>query len=247
MLLKLHDEYTYRVLKKFDNLDKKKAKEILKGSFVNDLCELTNKYTVINNLLNKYIKIKKEKGALDYSPFYQSHCGKLSALHCMANIENEHPEVTQIKILNWLNFLEFIMFNINKNILKNKINEFEYILGDQVNELKFKLSDLFDTNDVFNAKYRALGMIIHIIEDSYTISHCKRDGLYIKEFYCYKLQSSSLHKENDYVLNEYEEYLLKNIHNVLKTLLAENSAELYYKEIFKLADNPSYSSNGGFE
>jgi hypothetical protein len=37
MLLELHCEYTYQALSEITNIDKEKAKEILKGSFVNDL------------------------------------------------------------------------------------------------------------------------------------------------------------------------------------------------------------------
>ena len=87
MLLELHEQYTIDCLKKIDNIDDKMAIEILKGSFVNDLCELTNEYTKVNNLLKKYLQKRKEKGLLDCSPFYQSHWGELSALHCMSNVE----------------------------------------------------------------------------------------------------------------------------------------------------------------
>ena len=90
MLLVLHEKYTISALHKFDGINEEIANEILKGSFVNDLCELTNKYTKINNSLDKYIQMKSEKGLLDYSAFYQSHWGDLSALHCMANIKNEN-------------------------------------------------------------------------------------------------------------------------------------------------------------
>lgn len=246
MLLELHDEYTYQALIQITDLDRNQSKEILKGSFVNDLCELTNEYTNIKNSLDRYVQMKKEKGLLDYSAFYQSHWGELSAFHCMANIKGELPEVTQSKILNWLKFLEFIIFNINEYILKNKINEFQDILGNQVKNLKFKISTLLDTNDVFKAKYRALGMIIHIIQDSYTVSHCKREDLYIKEFYCYKEQSTKIHKENDYVEKYNEDSLFSNMNQVLIKILQGDSAEIYYNEIFKLSDTTFTSSGGGF-
>lgn len=246
MLLELHDEYTYQALSEITNIDKRKAKEILKGSFVNDLCELTNEYTKINNSLDKYIQMKSEKGLLDYSAFYQSHWGDLSALHCMANIKNESSDITYNKILNWLKFLEFIIFNIDETMLEKKINEFQNILGEQVLKLKFKLSNLLDTNDIFEAKYRAIGMIVHMIEDSYTLSHCKREGLFITEFYCYSEQSAKKHKKNDYVLKDYEKSLVLNIKEVLNSLLQEHSAEMYYTQIFKLGETNSYSSSGGF-
>ena len=57
MLLELHCEYTYQALSEITNIDKEKAKEILKGSFVNDLCELTNKYTKINIWGDYYEKL----------------------------------------------------------------------------------------------------------------------------------------------------------------------------------------------
>ena len=247
MLLELHEQYTIDGLKKIDNIDEKMAIEILKGSFVNDLCELTNEYTKVNNLLKKYLQKKKEKGLLDYSPFYQSHWGKLSALHCMSNVNNESPEVTQKNILNWLDFLEFLIFNVDVTILNTKVNEFQHLLGTSVGELKFKISSLLDTHDVFEAKYRAMGMIIHMIEDSYTVSHCYRDELAIVAFYYYSEQSSTKHKNNDFVLEENVEQMLGNINDVLIRLLGGNTASSYYQEIFNISTSALPSSHGGFK
>ena len=246
MLLELHEQYTIDVLKKIDNIDEKVATEILKGSFVNDLCELTNEYTKINHTLKKYLKLKKEKGISDYSPFYQSHWGKLSALHCMSNINNESPKITQRNILNWLEFLEFLIFNMDETILNAKINEFQHLLGDTVEELKFSLSSLLDTHDIFEAKYRAMGMIVHMIEDSYTVSHCKREASNIIGFYCYSEQSARVHKQNDFVLAEHEEKMLSDIGDVLVQLLNENSAINTYQKIFQISELAMPSSDGGF-
>ena len=246
MLLELHETYTITVLKEIKDIDEKVATEILKGSFVNDLCELTNEYTKVNNTLKKYLKLKKEKGVLDYSPFYQSHWGKLSALHCMSNINNESAEITQRNILNWLNFHEFIIFNVDETILNTNINEFQHLLGDTVEELKFKISSLLDTNDILEAKYRAMGMIVHMIEDSYTVSHCKREGSDIMGFYCYSEQSASVHKKNDFVLEEDEEKMLSDINDVLAQLLSGNSAKDIYSQVFMVSKLAMPSSDGGF-
>jgi hypothetical protein len=246
MLLGLHEKYTIEGLEQIDDIEDKIAIEILKGSFVNDLCELTNEYTKVNNTLKTYLQKRKEKGVLDHIAFYQSHWGKLSALHCMASINEEAPGITHKNILNWLNFLEYLIFNVDEMILNTKINEFQNILGNQVNELKFKISGLLDTHDVFKAKYRAMGMIIHMIEDSYTLSHCKREGSDIMGFYCYSEQSARVHKKNDFVLSEYEPKMLNDIHNVLTELLNGNSAISNYKEIFKVSNFAVPSSSGGF-
>jgi hypothetical protein len=169
----------------------------------------------------------------------------------MANIKKEAPQTTQENILNWLNFLEFLIFNIDENILDTKINEFQNILGNTVNDLKFKISSLLDTHNIFKAKYRAIGMIIHIIEDSYTVSHCKRscieEDLKIITFHCYSVQSATKHKSNDFILAENKDHMLNNINNVLIQLLNEYSAKNHYKNIFKLIDNDFLSSSdGGF-
>ncbi len=246
MLLELHEEYTMDGLKNIDDIDEKMATEILKGSFVNDLCELTNEYTKVNNTLKKYLQKRKEKGVLDYSPFYQSHWGKLSALHCMSNVINEPPEITQENILNWLEFLEFLIFNVDETILNTKINNFQHLLGTHVEELKFKISSLLDTHDVFEAKYRTVGMIMHIIEDSYTVSHCSRDESTIVAFHCYSEQSATKHKNHDFVLEEHKEKMLSDIKEVLKKLLSENSAKSNYQEIFNISISALPSSDGGF-
>ena len=57
MLLELHEKYTIAGLKDLNDIDEKVATEILKGSFVNDLCELTNEYTKVNNTLKKYLNL----------------------------------------------------------------------------------------------------------------------------------------------------------------------------------------------
>ena len=246
MLLVLHEKYTISALHKFDGINEEIANEILKGSFVNDLCELTNEYTKVNNILKKYMKVQREKGLLDHIPFYQSHWGKLSALHCMANINNESPEITHSNILNWLEFLEFLVFNIDQTTLEKRINEFEDILGTHVSELKFRLSHFLDTDNIIEAKYRVIGMIVHIIQDSYTVSHCKREGSDIMAFYCYSEQSKSEHKKYDRVLAEHEEKMLSDINDVLSQLLNEKTAIHLYKEILSLSSLAVPSSSGSF-
>lgn len=246
MLLELHEKYTISALVQIDGIDKEVANEILKGSFVNDLCELTNEYTKVNNILRKYLKARREKGLLDHISFYQSHWGKLSALHCMANTNNEPPEVTHANVFNWLNFLEFLIFNMDEAILSKKINEYQHILGQPVENLKFEISSLLDTDNIIEAKYRAIGMIVHIIQDSYTVSHCKREGLDIMAFYCYVEQSASEHKKNDRVLAEHEEKMLSDINDVLIQLLNEKTAIYLYKEIFNLSQLAVSSSSGNF-
>lgn len=247
MLLDLHERYTLDVLQKIDGISENIAIEVLKGSFVNDLCETTEEYIEINHLLDKYLRVKSKKGLLDYSAFYQSHLGKLSALHCMANIDNEPPKRTQENVLNWLEFLEFLIFNVDEDVLNTRINKFQNILGNSVADLKFKVSSLLDTHDVFKAKYRAMGMILHIIQDSYTVSHSERGNDGIIAFYCYSEQSSSKHKKHDFVREEHEEKMLSDIRDVLTQLLNDNSAKSCYQNIFKVSISAEASSDGGFQ
>jgi len=246
MLLELHEKYTIAVLSQIDNIDEKIATEILKGSFVNDLCELTDGYTKIKNTLKKYLKKKKEKGLVDYSAFYQSHWGELSCFHCMASAINEDAITTQNTIFSWLSFLEFIIFNVDESILEKKINKFQNILGSHVSELKFQISSLLDTHSVLEAKYRAIGMIIHMIEDSYTVSHCKRKNSDIMSFHYYSAQTATIHKKYDEILPEDEKKMLSDINDVLTQLLNEHSANSNYQEIFKISTSALPSSDGGF-
>ena len=58
--------------------------------------------------------------------------------------------------------------------------------------------------------------------------------------------SAKKHKMNDYVLKDCEKSLVLNRKEVLNSLLQENSAEMYYTQIFKLKETNSYSSSGGF-
>lgn len=162
MLLQLHEKYTKIILDKFvDTQNVNDLEQILIGSLANDLCSFTNEYVMFK--LKKYYSEKKKKGLFDDSAFYQSHWGNFSALHCMAEKEGINTIDTHRKILQWLDFLEFIIFNNKEEILMEEINQFEMLLGTQVKNITFKIYNLFDTKELNKARFRALGMIVHII------------------------------------------------------------------------------------
>lgn len=264
MTLNLHVKYMDEIIEKIESIDVYQREELLRGSVTNDLCNLTDE-------LYEYILMELDTGkgfGEDFkelikkiinrigenSSFYQSHFGNFGALHAMANKQSEPAEITLDYILNWVNFLELIVLSKDDGLLQKNISNFDKELGDVVKDLNFKLSDIMDIDDFEQAKMIAIGMIIHIIQDSYTISHCKRNlkSYEIEMFHNYKSQKSSEHKKCDHVYEKNEEYkkykkqMLEDIEEVLLLLLKQKSASHLYPKIFKISEKAIPSNSVGF-
>jgi len=244
----LHIKYTNNVLNKFVNIDDKSKKQILIGCVANDLCEFTQEYSDIVMRFDLLLKSNRSNFLFDSSPIYeslaiyQSHYGKLSALHSMAQTRDIPAKSTRKDILKLLAFLEHIVLNGDTEMLLKSIDKFEDILGSQIQDVTFKVYKLLDTKNIFKAKHRAIGMILHIIEDSYTKSHCRRVRGLIKTFYYYKDQSN--HSDFDVVQNKNEDVMKRYLKAVLKKLLKNKSAKLEYKDIFRLSASATPSFGG---
>jgi len=244
MLISYHEQNTHNILEEVVASESQKN-EILNGSLVNDLCEFTNEYRLIMKFRDFFSR-KSERGLRDHSSFYQSHWGKLSALHCMANENEEAPETTRRRIVNWLEMLQIASQNAGVELLERKLSSFHEELGDTVNELEFSFSRLLDTEDVFKAKYRAMGMILHIIQDSFTISHCERntDTGKIEMFFCYGMQDKFVHQKYDKIIEKYDKYSKDIMAGIITSLL--NNQSIDFESYFELSPT-AQSSQGGEE
>jgi hypothetical protein len=244
MDLTSHEGFTEEVLSDVD-LGLEAVNEILSGSVANDLCALTNEYKWIMSV-TEYFKKKRKKALLDYSSFYQSHWGKLSALHCMANDNGEPPIKTRQNVINWMKLLDEAYHNDDEEWLKRDLHLFTDTMGDTVAGLEFSLSDILDTDDIQKAKYRAIGMMLHIIHDSFTQSHCRRssDGSEMEAFFCYTGQDPQKHSKGDKIMTGCDDRLLNMTRTVLTSLIENQDVD--YGELIKLSDNAQPSGHGGY-
>lgn len=242
MLISHHEKNTINVLKQIV-ASKVQKNEILNGSLVNDLCEFTNEYRLIMKIRD-FLTRRSEKGLRDSSSFYQSHWGKLSALHCMANANAEPPKTTHRTVLNWLKMLQNFFQNADEDMLDQKLSSFHDELGDTVDDLEFSFSRLLDTEDVLKARYRAIGMILHIIQDSFTVSHCERnkDTGFIEMFFCYGEQDKITHRRYDKIMEGFDNYSRSILTDVTTLLL--NNKTVAFEKYFKLSPNAQPSQGG---
>ncbi|KAF8926638.1 hypothetical protein EDD21DRAFT_15817 [Dissophora ornata] len=152
----------------------------------------------------------------------RSHFGDLQFLHSMADKEGEDPHDTQKKILAWLEIMYKVAIGqISKD---TKLRDVELARDNEQD--RYPLRRLFNNstkpcdNDSIhtlmtsntwykNVKHnrRALGVCLHVIQDSYARGHCHRRIQYdgtpkqyaeIMNFHSYKGQDSHKHAECDF-------------------------------------------------
>ena len=114
------------------------------------------------------------------NPIGRSHWGDLQFLHCMASNIGEKPEETKRKLIKWISVLWKLANGeegINpETIIKNTdLAEFcpDSSLPSSAGSLRYLLSNdsRFGALDIPG---RALGSILHFIQDSYAVAHTRR-------------------------------------------------------------------------
>lgn len=271
MNLSLHKNYSEITLQNL-NSSINNLTEIRNGSFANDLLYLTDKYvlvlcdslneTIDSKTFEKKMLFEHEQMLLDGAniklfdkifdyvfeslPLFQSHCGYLSALHSMANYQDIPAHQTRDKILKWLNLLQEIFLSSDPSILNKKTPTFPNENDDFNPALNFPLSTVLDTSDINIAKNRALGMILHIIHDSFTKSHCHRNTntLKIESFHHFMSQKYTCHAEEDKKLCYLEKEMLVICKEIVEALLNQNTVN--FEQYFMLSNPETLSSHGGY-
>ena len=211
MLLTRHLEHTKATLKLVDlsaALGVAEAiiakEQILFGCQVNDLLEFTEE---AGSVLMKQVRLAdlqklvldgSVKGKKIQSLFYQSHWGQLASLHIMAVKEDIPARESWSQIAHWWEFLQGVFLGTIKIKATDSIEKANTPIRPLFEGLDQPFSNLFDTKVAKQIKYRSLGMLLHLIQDSYTPSHCYRtaDGK-LGAFYCYNLQNSDKHHAGD--------------------------------------------------
>lgn len=229
MLLGHHKKWTSNALSTAA-INANRKEEIRIGCLVNDLCEITDEIYPfilpqeilslvdtgsISSAYESKDAIYKSFGTMPFLfaglAIYQSHFGSLASLHAMAKKKQESPETTQKEIISWFDFL-------------NSVASGAVILAPQVRFYnnspalrsmffhcrKIEYRQIFDTEAQFAIKHRAIGMMCHLIQDLFTLSHCERNsGGEIRKFYSYEMQDKEKHKQSDHVAAWLEQELVK--------------------------------------
>jgi len=137
----------------------------------------------------------------------RTHFGDMSPLHGMAGRDGEKPEETRAKTMMWAEFTSKIALGQLAGDAKLgdiKLPGFEMFSGDK-NLAGKSVSEFFGVGpDGGDVKKRAMGSLLHMIQDSYAGGHADREDLgqghrgRIKSFYAYSHQDHDKHAASDY-------------------------------------------------
>jgi len=237
MLVEKHKEYTKEATKNLE-LRKNKKVEIIKGSTVNDLAEFTDTFGGAFPLSSQG---NSKYRFFHNSVLYRSHFGNFTALHAMATKPNLKAEETQQEIACWLDSL-FRIHTKKRINPHNEIENEEYPFSSFFNGSGITYKRLFDTSKTQRIRLRAVGMMLHIIQDSFTMSHCKRNNMgEIVQFYYYGNQDRENHKKFDHPVHSNIKLLENECRKCLKSVLAKSAYN--YNELLKISRNAELSGS----
>jgi len=133
----------------------------------------------------------------------RSHFGDLQFFHCMANKDGQSAKITKKKILLWAEFL--IEAACGRLSLDSKVKENPLLkkLLPAAKHQKWTVHHVFGSGSkkpsVLHIRQRALGALLHLVEDSCAGGHISResDTFRIKQFLTYGSQDHERHSVRD--------------------------------------------------
>jgi hypothetical protein len=251
MLPKKHQYYTLVVC---DLLGVKAGqyKQINLGSIANDYCEFTDeqlKWRSKEEFPRSPVVLGKMLLNIAFlnCALYESHFGYLASLHAMSKAPGESADTTLSEVKMWFEFLN--------GVALGKLNfDPDKKIGDGISPIRSLFNEggigsieyhqIFGTDDPFMIRDRAIGMMLHLIQDSYTPSHCLRDeNGNIERFYAYARQDRSKHGEDDDVDKNFKDKMLSNCRDCVEQSL---NGKWYggYISVFPLSTTARYSDGG---
>lgn len=250
MELACHVRYTSLAIDAFaarggTAIDDARRGEILLGCQANDLCELTEESKLVFHWVEPSWILRLFRS--DTSALYQSHMGNLASLHCMSKNPGEPAPNTLIDVTAWLHLLQDIALGrFDDPDLPLRDLPPQQRVGYLFEGTGIRLRDLVDTGDRDKIRHRALGMMLHVMEDSCTPSHCDRDatlpGAPIRQFFLYSAQHPMKHKKGDSRLNVDQSILVDGLRRCLEDIVAGRDHDL--APFFRLAPTTRESGAG---
>lgn len=245
MLLKYHKDYTIEVLNKL-SIPNKIGEEILIGSTANDLCEFTNEAQLFiwnKKVLHKLFGAKKK--VLGASALWQSHFGNLASMHSMSKSSGEEPVVVRNELADWFEFLNGVALDQIDIDPDSEIRSDSVPIKKMFEDHSIEYDQIFDTEKGSEIRNRATGMMLHLIQDIFTKSHCERnDNGEIVKFYFYGLQDKDKHEKGDDVSELHKDEMLVECENCVSSIL--NGKPYDFSQIVLLAEDTQTSDGGPF-
>ena len=172
------------------------------GFFFDNNAAETDNWSSGTTFLSHFISHKNEaSGGKEFGPgdplLARSHFGDLQCLHAMAAGDGELATTTRDDIFRWLEFF----YGVAAGMVV-EIAPLGSITVGRVQEWfprsSLPVRTLFLIGQKGNARHRAIGAFLHIIQDSYAEGHVERDPSdSILEFHSYIHQNSSKHAHDD--------------------------------------------------
>ncbi len=201
---------------------------------------------------------------------HRSHEGDLQFLHGMAEA-GEQAAITQGKVMLWAEFAYKVGSGIIAPDTKLKdvpIAEFSNLLlaKGKRNLGKITVAGLFGTKKAARAQQRAVGSLLHMMQDTFAFSHSQREEQTgsnlgkIKTFLSYGAQKGSLHKQGDVPLGEgssLKEKIMNTpnarqaveqgarIASLIKNKIPWTAARPVFEDIFGLSEQAQPAGPGG--
>ena len=184
---------------------------------------------------------------------YRSHFGDMQFLHSMASSEQERAGETKQKIMAWAEFMYRIALGEvtrGTSIKKTPISDINSLFTYRYDTVQTLLvSDApREYKDDENLHLFAMGVLLHMIADSFSNSHVergeqlgqncrnvsgKRHPGWIRGFHVYNLQDSSAHSdaESDYALAYQINYFETSVVDVGQTIMEYYSRKAPWEEL----------------
>ncbi|MEZ9578667.1 MULTISPECIES: hypothetical protein [Vibrio] len=163
---------------------------------------------------------------VDWDLFYRTHCGDMQFLHAMASKENETAQYTYQNIISWMEFSyktatgsmpsDLRFRSVHYRMEPDTSTTFkETMISNNEGRSMWRAEGMFSFDctrtkvkrklKCTHSKYTkettrniALGSLLHVLQDSYSESHTKRDDqARIMAYGAYNLQDRKMHAEKD--------------------------------------------------
>ncbi len=163
----------------------------------------------------------------------RSHFGDLQCFHSMASKNGESVHETLSHILEWSEFLYRVSIgNIDPELTIGAISigrMHEWFPG-EAKEIK----SIFLVGRMGDVRKRAIGALMHIIQDSFSASHVERSAAReIVEFHSYIGQDHQKHKEHDILIDGG----IDKMPNALEAAELCRKALMYWQKISTMVKN----------
>ena len=247
MLLPNHRRYTGEALKGL-RVGKDIRAGILTGVGANDLCEFTEEWRLFvwaKERIRSLLWARKKR--VGHLAIWQSHFGNLASMHVMSKTPGEPAATTMAEVRSWFDFLNGLALDSISIDPDATIGSDNTPIDSLFADLHIEYDQLFDSEDIAKIRQRSVGMMLHLIQDSFTPCHCQReDNMEIAEFYCYELQDPGKHRDADDVSASNKEILISECRTCVTGILLRG--EPYdCSHILRLRANPDNSGGGPYQ